>query len=561
MDGIMICMVVDELKKTLLGFNINKIYQPQNDEIIMNINKKKLLISANPTAARINLTNKTKDNPQNAPMFCMTLRKHIQNARIINISQPNFERIINFEIENVNEFGDSSFYKLIVEIMGKHSNIILIDGKGTIINAIKHVPHSVSSVRQILMHLKYELPPCNNKLNPLEISAEEFYDLIKNLEPKQSLYKLLNGISPTIAQEICYLAGNDKQKFCNVFIELQQKIINNKYDCQIIFDENDKPIILSAIDLKKYDGYKKVKFLSASEAVEAFYAQKSKINLIHQKTSDLAKIISNNISRCQKKIKLQMKALEQTKTQDEQKLFGELIMANIYQIKPASEIFVAQNYYDNTQTEIKLDKNLTAIENAQAYFKKYNRLKRTQIAVNEQLKSSQASLNYLETVLQNLNLCENENDIDEIRNELYQQKILHKKNQSKQTKKTSYLHFVSSDGFDIYIGKNNTQNDFLTLKFAHSNDLWLHTKNIPGSHVIIKTEKKEITQKTLYEAANLCASHSKACNSSNVAVDYTQKKFVKKPSGAKPGMVIYNNYKTVYVTPDKNLIEKLKKDD
>ncbi len=541
MDGIVISSLISELRGKIFGSAINKIHQPESYEIILSIGKNKLLLSANPSCPRVNLTMRNKISAQNPQRFCMVLRKHIQNARIINIIQPNFDRIIIFEIKAVNGIGDTAFYKLIVEIMGKHSNIILIDDKNLIVDAIKHITPEKSSVRQILPNVKYEMPPNKNKLDPTKISDEQFFSC------GEPLYKFLNGISPVVSEEI----AADK----NIFFEIRRVIANENYVNEIIFDEKNKPIILSAIDLKKYD--KKLKYTSISQAIEDFYAEKNKIQ-----TGDLQKIILNNIARCEKKIKLQSQTLDQTKNKDMLKLCGELLMANAYQIPKGCDSFVAENYYDNnSKMEIKLDKNLTAVENAQVYFKKYNRQKRTQVAVIEQLDKNNAQLKYLETVLQNLRLCQNKADLDEIRFELYQQKILHKPKKSKQIQKSLPLHFVSSDGFDIYVGKNNIQNDFLTFKFARPNDFWLHVKNIPGSHVIIKCEKNDVNEKTLKEAANICAFYSKAFESSNVAVDYTKRKFVKKTSGAKPGMVIYENYKTIFASPNQKLIEELKKDD
>lgn len=541
MDGIVISSLISELRGKLLGSAISKIHQPESYEIILNIGKNKLLLSANPSCPRVNLTMQNKTSAQNPQRFCMVLRKYIQNARIINIIQPNFDRIIVFEIKAINGIGDIAFYKLIVEIMGKHSNIILVDDKNLIVDAIKHIPPEKSSVRQILPNVQYKMPPNKNKLDPTKISDEQFFNC------DEPLYEFLNGISPVVSEEI----ATDK----NIFFEIRRNIENGNYVNEIIFDEKNKPIILSAIDLKKYD--KKVKYTSISQAIEDFYADRNKIQ-----TGDLQKIILNNIARCEKKIKLQSQTLDQTKNKDMLKLCGELLMVNAYQISKGCDSFVAENYYDNnSKMEIKLDKNLTAVENAQAYFKKYNRQKRTQIAVIEQLDKNNAQLKYLETVLQNLRLCQNKSDLDEIRLELYQQKILHKPKKLKQTQKSLPLHFISSDGFDIYVGKNNIQNDFLTFKFARPNDFWLHVKNIPGSHVIIKCEKNDVTEKTLSEAANICAFYSKAFESSNVAVDYTKKKFVKKTSGAKPGMVIYENYKTIFASPNQKLVEKLKKDD
>ena len=387
-------------------------------------------------------------------------------------------------------------------------------------------------------------------------------DLVKNnTEP----YKIFNGLGKIISHEIIFRQENNLDPG-----EIYDNIINNNYQNQIIFKiDSDEPFILSGLNLKKYTNtkiYIKKDYDSASKAIQDFYFNKAKTDFLKQKAHDLYKLIANNISRCQKKIEIYQKEYEQTKNKDEFKLYGELIISNAYQIPANSESFVANNYYDdNKKIKIELDKNLSAVQNAQVYFKKYNRQKRTQNALLEQINKNNLELNYFESVIQSLNLCQNENDIEAVRQELYQQKIIRKKLKSrannninaKKVDQSFLLCFISSDGFEIYVGRNNTQNDFLTLKFAKPYDIWLHTKNIPSSHVIIKTNKKNVTQETLNQAANICAFYSKACDSSNVAVDYTQKKFVKKIADSKPGMVIYENYKTIFVTPDKNLINRL----
>lgn len=583
LDGFVISNIINELNENLIGGKIDKVYQPEKDEIILQIRNKgrqhKLLLTANASNPRIHFTNISKENPITAPLFCMVLRKYLVSGKIIKIFQPEFERIVKIEIESINELGDYSIKTLVFEIMGKHSNIILIDDKNNILESIKHISHDKSSVREVLPNRLYSYPPSKNKKNPLNIDKNQFFDIISNQNSniQKAIYENFNGISPILASEICNMASiepdlnikdisNQKlnllfEKFFNVF----QISKNNMFKPQLIFKNNNSVLEFTSFDFSIFENLEKKYFESISNLLEYFYKNKDLEYRLNQKTQDLKKLIIQNIERCVKKKNIQTKTLKDIKDRDKLKLYGELITSNIYNIKKGMTKVVLENFYSENfeKIEIMLDSNLAPAENAQKYFKKYNKEKRTFIALKEQIKQNDEELKYLESVLNSVKNCLDEQDIKQIREELTQQGFLkkqknNKKDKLKQNKKAKPFHFVSSDGFDIYVGKNNIQNDELTLKFAKPNDMWLHTKDIPGSHVIIVSNNKEISNIALNEGANLAAFYSKAASSSLVPVDYTLKKFVKKPSGAKPGMVIYETNKTAYVTPNKEIIEGLK---
>lgn len=584
LDGFSIASIISELKNTVLGGRIDKIYQPEKDEIVLNIrsnkNLYKLMLTANASSPRIHFTNIQKDNPINAPLFCMVLRKHLSSGKIIDITQPNFERIVNIHIESINELGDYSEKILILEIMGKHSNIILIDENGKILESIKHISFDKSSVREVLPSKQYVLPPSNDKENIFNINFQNFKDKIINakMQIQPFIYKSYNGISPLLASEICLRANLDCSLECsclnttqiknlyNVISEILDYVKQNKFSYSIILDENKKLIDFTPFDFKLFKSFEKVEFDSISSLLEYFYKTKDLTYRLNQKSQDLKKLISQNIERCIKKKQIQEKTLKDIENRDKLKLYGELLTANIYAIKKGMKEIILNNFYSENYEEIKikLDENLTPSENAQKYFKKYNKEKRTFIAMQEQIRQNDEELLYLESVLNSVNTCLDEYDIKEIRAELAEQGFVkrqksNKDNRQKNQKKAKPMHFISSDGFDIYVGKNNTQNDELTLRFAKSLDMWFHTKDIAGSHVIVVANGKEIPDTTLNEAAHLAAFYSKASNSSLVPVDYTPKKFVKKPNGAKPGMVIYETNKTAYVTPNEEIITSLTK--
>ncbi len=587
LDGFSISNIIYELKNTIMGGRVDKIYQPEKDEIIIQIRNKgnayKLLLTANASSPRLNFTTIQKENPINAPLFCMVLRKHLSSGKIVGITQPNFERIVNIQVESINELGDYSIKTLVFEIMGKHSNIILIDDKNNILESIKHISFDKSSVREVLPGRTYTLPPSQDKKSPLDTNFEEFYNIIKNCIPtktQQIIYKSYNGISPILASEICNngnidpsknteeLSDNEIKSLYNSFNNIVT--LNNKenFKPQIIYNENETVLDFTVFDFNIFNHLDKKYFSSISELLEFFYKSKDLTYRLNQKSQDLKRLISQNIERCAKKKEIQQKTLKDIENRETLKLYGELITANIYAIKKGMTKVILNNFYSENfeEIEIRLDPNLTPAENAQKYFKKYNKEKRTFIALQDQIKQNDEELLYLESVLSSVNACTDEYDIKEIRTELAEQGFLkrqknNKNNKQKNNKKAKPLHYISTDGFHIYVGKNNTQNDELTLRFAKPLDMWFHTKDIAGSHVIVVSEGKEIPNSTLNEAANLAAYYSKASNSSLVPVDYTPKKFVKKPNGAKPGMVIYETNKTAYITPNEKLIENLEKID
>lgn len=582
LDGVTLSNIIYELKNLLIGGRIDKIYQPENDEIIMNIrnnsNNYKLLLTSNANHARVHLTQIQKENPITAPVFCMMLRKHISGGKIISIEQPNFERILNINIDAINEMGDSVTKKLVIEIMGKHSNIILLNENNIILDSIKHISHDTSSVREVLPGKNYILPPSQGKLNILELDYNSFVDIIaskKGLKIQNILFQSYSGISPILASEICYRSNTDAdlyseqmnlqeiQNLFKAFNNLKLIIAENKFSPEIIIDTKNKKIIdFSPIEMTQFNCYDKQKFDSVSKLLEIFYNEKDKSSRIKQKSHDLHKLLMSNIDRCIKKREIQNKTLKDIESRDKWKIAGELITANIYSIQKGMTNFETQNFYeqDMPNIKLKLDPELSPVENAQKYFNKYNKAKRTFNALQEQIKQNDDELKYLEAILSSLDNSSDESNILELHSELFEQGYIKKRKTKKgqKLKKTKPMHFISSQDYDIYVGKNNKQNDELTLHFATSNDIWLHTKDIPGSHVIIKTKGYEIPEETIIEGACLAAFYSKGRNSSNVPVDYTLKKYVKKPNGAKPGMVIYEDNKTLFVTPDEKIINSIK---
>ncbi|HHW66758.1 MAG: hypothetical protein PWP07_1916 [Epulopiscium sp.] len=581
LDGIVISNIVYELKKLLLGGRIDKIYQPESDEIVLHTRGKgssyRLLLTSHSNHPRLHITNHNKKNPESPPMFCMLLRKHLSGGKIVDVIQPDFERIVEFHIESLNEMGDLCIKKLIIEIMGRHSNIILTDSDNRILDSIIHVSKDKSSVREVLPGRIYVRPPSQDKLNPLLVPDNDFGKFLKGTNGtklQQAIYKSFSGISPVVASEICYrahldpslyleeLTDENRNALSNVMQHLFSLIKNNSFTPQIILHPNtNEPVDFSSIEMTQFLDYKKQSFDSISEVIELYYAEKDNLSRIKQKSNDIHKIIQNNLERCYKKKDLQLQKLKEVSDREYLRVYGELITANIYAISKGMNSFETINFYEEEQplVTIPLDPMLTPSENAQLYFKQYNKAKRTHLALIEQLKQTEEEIQYLESLLTATESSTDESDINDIRYELKEQGYIKMRNpkQSKNQVKSKPLHFYSSDGFDIYVGKNNRQNDELTLRFASPSDLWFHTKDIPGSHVIIKTQNKEVPHTTILEAANLAAFYSKAKTSSNVPVDYTLKKNVKKPNGAKPGMVIYDHYNTIYITPDKLKIKNL----
>ena len=584
LDGLVIHSLAHELTTKLVGGKIDRVHQPENDELVLYIrnNKEnfKLVLSSSASNPRIYIDNDyKKENPIKAPMFCMLFRKYIQGGIITEISQINFERIIKISVESFDELKEKTTKDIYIEIMGRHSNIILVQNS-KIIDSIKRIPPSVSRVRQLLPNMTYELPPAQDKINPIKgTSIKSFINILREFDGPiyKGIYSKFLGISPSVAKEICHRAnlnpndnGNDKTRdelsvLYRIFSDLFTNIKKDEYNPCIVIDENvDKVIDFSCINLSYLDGNKFIKNDSISQIIEDYYKTKDFKERVHQRTADLRKSISIKLERLYHKQKKIEKELRDADNADEFKVKGELLTSYIYMIQKGMESVEVANFYDPNYSNIRiaLNKNLTPSENAQKYFKKYNKLKTAKIELTSQIAICNEEIEYLENIMLGIENCENLEELNDIKDELiklgYAKAPFRYKAKKDIDPTTKPNQFTSSDGFKILVGKNNKQNDYLTLRIADPEDLWMHTKNIPGSHVIIKCAGKEVPDNTLLEAATLAAYFSKARLSSQVPVDYTMKKHVKKPSGSKPGMVIYETNSTIYVTPTEELVVKLK---
>ena len=581
LDGIVLGSIVKELKDSLIGGRIDKIYQIEKEEILLSVrcpgSAYKVLLSANSSYPRIHLSTLSKNSEQTPPMFCMLLRKHLGGGKVVDITQPDNERIVNIQIEATNELGDKEVKTLIIEIMGRHSNIILTKEDGTIIDSIKHIANDKSSVREILPNRAYmPVPTAASKVNPLTTTKDEFESIIAHKEDMpifKALYTSFNGFSPMLARSICLflpdenisyhdLSEENKAALLTHFMSVITRVKEHSYN-PCIFTNGDT-YDFYCFPLEIYSGCESKSFDSVSKMLEEYYFKKNTHFNVQQKTHDIKKVISNYLDRAVRKKEIQEKALEETASKEKYKIYGELITAYNYQIEKGAESTEVSNYYeeDAPMITIKLDPQKTATENAQSYFNKYSKLKRTEVAANEQLEIINEDIKYLHSVLLSLDLLETREDIAQLRTELVEMGYLKKKKgaaKNKPNKKAlPFLHFKSTKGHDIYVGKNNYQNDELTMKFAKNNDMWLHIKDGPGSHVIIKyLEGVPIDDEITLEGAKLAAYFSSGRMSSKVPIDYTIKKYVKKVPNAKPGMVIYTNFQTLFVTPSKDDVNKL----
>ncbi len=566
-----VCMrgIAKELSGKIINGRIDKIHQPENDEIVIHIRTYeenfRLVISANSAHPRIHFTERTKKNPMTAPMFCMLLRKHIGSGKITAVEQIGFERIIKISVESYDELGDLTVKHIIAEIMGRNSNIILVNDEMKIIDSIKRVDFTVSSVRQVLPGLKYELPPQQDKVPLINIDAGTSFDFSKPQTVDKIIMNTVSGISPMTAREIVYsvfgttdisapeLNLNKQSAVKAELMRFAENVKNDNLEPCIIKDRvTGKMIDFSAIDIKQYQNMAQVmKTDSFSKALDDFYYLRDLHERMRQKSADLVKLLNNAAERASKKINILTRTLHDAENKELYKIKGELITSNLYRINDGDKELNAENYYDDMKLiKIALDPSMSPSGNAQRYFKKYNKAKTAEKEAAKQIETARASLEYIESTLAAVENAENESDLNEIRAELVSEGYLKRRTVQKKKKESAPRRFVSSDGFDIYVGKNNTQNDYVTTKLANTSDLWFHTKNIHGSHVIIKLGvNKDVSRTAITEAAQLAAYYSKARESSQVPVDYTKIKNVKKPNGAKPGMVIYDGYNTIYVTP------------
>jgi predicted ribosome quality control (RQC) complex YloA/Tae2 family protein len=574
LDGIYIYSLTEELKKKLIGCRVDKVSQPEKDELVLSLRGDrttyKLLISASSTYPKIHLTNFNKPNPVKAPMFCMVLRKYLSTAKVIEVYQIATDRVLVIDFESSDELGFYSVYSLIVEVMGRHSNITLVRKRDNmVIDSIKHMTPEINSYRSLYPGISYVYPPESTKLNPFNFKLEEFKQYINsnNIKYDFNIFsRSFTGISTQFSKSLYLLLDlNNIEPSSSSITETYAyivKIFENLQQCTFSFNTYyDEASVKDfyCTNLYQLKEYNQKTYISPSELIEEFYFQKDKTDRLNAKSADLQKIINTNIDRCNKKLDILNKTLKECEERDHYRIWGELITANIYSIKKGDRNIKVLNYYADEEefVEIKLDENKTPSENIQAYYKKYNKLKKSAEMAEIQIKATEQELDYLQSVLTNIKNVETYEEIDEIRREVTETGYIKFKKEVKKKIKTSKPHhFVSSDGAHIYVGKNNIQNDLLTLKFADKQDIWLHTKNIPGSHVIIKGVGK-VSDKTLEEAATLAAFYSKAKESTKVPVDYTEVKNVKKPSGSKPGMVIYYTNKTIYANPEKLELQKI----
>lgn len=578
-DGFVISNLTYELSELLTEGGIQKIAQPEKDELLLTIKNNRtnyrLLISAGASLPLIYLTENNKPSPATAPGFCMLLRKHLNGARIVSIKQLGMERVIEIELENLNELGDLSSKYLMIECMGKHSNIIFLNHEKEIIDSIKHISSMVSSVREVLPGKPYFIPNTMDKKDPLSLTKKMFIEEVlgRPLSTSKSIYSTLIGFSPLMATELAYrchidgdlptatLSSEQKESLADAFMSIMLDVKEHRFTPCIVFD-GTIPKEFSSFVLKIYEQLEQRTYSSISNVLEQYYAEKNIISRIRVKSADLRKHVTTLLERNRKKLDLQQKQMKDTEKRNKYKVFGELINTYGYQLGEEDTKLTCINYYDNEEVTIPVDPTLTSSENANRYFNRYNKSKRTFLALTIQLAEVREEISHLESILNALEIARKEEDLVFIKEELIQSGYMKRKtgkgkreskvrSHGKKTPKSKPLHFISSDGYDIYVGKNNFQNDELTFKFANGGDWWFHAKEMAGSHVIVKSKNNEEEPpiRTFEEAGALAGYFSKGRGSEKVEIDYTIKKNVKKPNGSKPGYVVYYTNYSLIVSP------------
>ena len=576
MDGLSLYSAMNELNKRLAGGKIDKIQQTDKEELLLMVRSLgqtyRLLINASAADNRVQLTELKKQAPSEAPMFCMLLRKRIAGGKIVRFEQERLDRVLKISIETYNDLGDLSVFALYCELMGKHSNIILVNEKGVIVDAIKHVGLGMSSVRFVMPGLEYSAPPAQDKQDPSKASADDFSMAMcmVGMSIAKALSNAFFGLSPAVAAQLAarytdktectQLSEAEREELAERLAAFYADMAQGKEKASAVLNalgetEAVYPFAIAGGGIKLYD--------SIGEALDSLYINSDRREWAKRHGASARKVLQNNIERCEKKLALYADALNSGEQMEKCRLYGELLTANLHSLKSGTDTAAVDNYYADPveRIAIPLDRQLTPGENAQRYYKKYQKLKAARDMAIVQREQTLSELNYLEGQLDNLTKCTAENELSELIEELKEQGYIKRDKGGKKKMKLAAskpMHFVSSTGADIYVGKNNRQNDELTLRFASPNDIWMHTKNIPGSHVIVKGASEQDTA-TMTEAALLAAYYSRARGSENVAVDYTPRKYVKKPAGAKPGMVLYTTNKTAYVTPSEEAVAGLKK--
>ena len=572
LDGITVRALTNELRARLVGGRISKIIQPESDELLITIKtqdaNERLLISAGASLPFVYLTDENKQAPMTAPNFCMLLRKHISGGRLVDITQPGLERIIEFTIDHLDEMGDPCQKILTIELMGKHSNIIFRKPDGTIIDSIKHIGASLSSVREVLPGRDYFIPKtegkvdlhnfilCNQNSCPFDSNISA---LCKPVQLAKSLYQTFTGFSPALSESICEAAGLDSERGANTYSDnelckllepltrLDETIQADDFRPAIILDEAGNPAEFEVVALRQYANERHEYYDTVSEVLISYYKRRSEYTRMRQKSADLRKIVTTALERCVKKFDLQQKQLGDTDKMDRYRIYGELLQTYGYSAEEGAKSITCENYYTNEEITIPLDPTISAVANSVKYFDRYNKLKRTKEAVTKLIEETGADIEHLRSVLSSLDLAGDEATLSQIKEELTDSGYIRKKGSGRKTSaKSRPYRYVSSDGFEILIGKNNYQNDELTFKIANSGDWWFHAKKMPGSHVILRCGGAEPADRAFEEAAALAAYYSSGRSMGKVEIDYVKRREIKKPAGAKPGFVVYyTNYSMV----------------
>lgn len=578
LDGIFLSKIKNELLNKAVGLRVDRVNQPTRDEILLNLRGKgcsyRLLFCVRADSPRVHFTSHPIDNPPVPPMFCMLMRKYLTGALIKNIRQQEMDRILFVDFDSTNEIGDKIELSLCIEIMGKYSNLILINN-GRVVDSIKRVDITTSSVRQILPGIEYRLPPSQGKLNIESENIDFIYERILSQKDKllsSAVINVVQGVSPVVSRELAYRVTfedsivselTDEQK--NILkseLSYIKNTLHSSDEFYMLTEENGKPKDLSHYDIRQYSGKLTVKvYRSPSELLDDFYFERDRINRINHRGHELIKLINNLIDRTSRKIAVQSEELKKCRDKETLRLYGELILANLYRLTKGVSYYEVENYYDECKLiRIPCNPALSPTENQKKYYKDYRKAQTAEKMLEKLIEDGKNEIIYLESVLDELSRADTDSEISLIRQELAQGGYIKniKGKKQKLPKELPPLEFCSSDGFRILVGRNNVQNEKLSLKTALKSDMWLHTQKIPGSHVIIFGDSREISDEAIEEAAVIAAYHSKARESTLVPVDYTRVKALKKPNGGKSGMVIYHEYYTIIVNPDKEAVEKLR---
>ena len=570
LDALCLTAVAGELRRSLLGGKIDKIYQPAREELLLCIRGRgenvRLLLSANPGHPRAHLTTRNRENPDTPPMFCMLLRKHLLGGRILELKQPPMERLLDFRLETIDELGDRVERRLVLEALGRNSNLILLDGEGRIIDCLRRVDGDMSRQRQVLPGLFYRLPPAPDKLDPMALDGEGLRRALDNptgREADKLLLDTFNGLSPLITRELAFRAGGDGEPLARELEKLLDAVRREDFAPYLLVREG-KGTDVTFLPILQYGPQTESRRQeSFSQLLDGFYEEREQMERVRQRGQDLVKSVTSARDRTARKLANQEKELEATETRERQRELGDLLTSNLHAMQKGMSTFRAVDYYDpeGKQTDIPLDPLLTPQQNAAKYYRAYNKAKTARQMLALQMEKGRRELEYLNSVLENISLAEGERDLQEIRQELAETGYLRRPGKAKDRgRKVSGkpMEFRSSAGLRISVGKNTSQHDRLTTKQAYKSDLWLHTQKIHGSHVILWLEGGGADARSLTEAAQLAAYFSQARDGKKVPVDYTPVKYVKKPAGARPGMVVYSTYQTAVVDPDPELAKRLR---